>query len=73
MHVSTTGTSSMSIPSSLPCPPSAHQQGCEVMEDVGQREEDSGLPVQLPLRALLLHQPPFLLGERKTMKVGGPE
>lgn len=31
-----------------------------MMEDVGQGEEDGGLSLQLPLRALLLHQPPFL-------------
>lgn len=32
------------------------------MENVGQREEDSGLALQLPLGAVLLHQPAFLRG-----------
>lgn len=36
------------------------------MEDVGQRQEDSGLALQLPLGALLVHQPPFLLGRREA-------
>lgn len=44
---------------------SPHQKRCEAMEDVGQCEEDSGLALQLPLRAILLHQPAFLcVGER---------
>ena len=33
------------------------------MEDVSQCEEDGGLALQLPLRAFLLHQPPFLCGQ----------
>jgi hypothetical protein len=43
---------------------SPHQEWCKAMEDVGQREKDSRLALQLPLRAVLLHQPPFLWGRR---------
>lgn len=42
-----------------------------MMEDVSQREEDSGLPLQLPLRAFLFHQSPFLLGREKIMRGRG--
>lgn len=41
------------------------------MEDVGQREEDGGLALQLPLGAVLLHQPAFLCGEERTVGVKG--
>lgn len=44
------------------------------MEDVGQREEDGGLALQLPLGAVLLHQPAFLCrgedGEGQEAKEG---
>lgn len=45
-------------------PSASHQKRCEVLEDVGQCEEDGGLALQPPLGAFLLHQPPFLQAER---------
>lgn len=56
----------------LPSLRSPHQERCEAMEDVGQRQEDSGLALQLPLGALLVHQPPFLCwGGERPVKARG--
>lgn len=42
------------------------------MEDVGQCEEDGGLALQLPLRAFLLQQLPFLhVGEERMVRGKG--
>lgn len=59
-------------PTSSPSLTSPYQERCEAMEDVGQCEEDGGLALQLPLRAFLLQQLPFLhVGEERMVRGKG--